>query len=76
MHRYDYNNGITATCYCIDTDECIVDNGGCNQTCINTLGSFNCSCNNGFILLEDGVSCAGIFMRLYIVTDIGCTRSL
>lgn len=44
---------------CIEIDECLIDNGGCNQTCTNTPGSYNCSCNTGYLLLEDQVSCAG-----------------
>ena len=27
-----------------DVDECSVDNGGCDQLCVNTVGSYHCSC--------------------------------
>ncbi len=27
---------------CIDINECLVDNGGCHHTCINTIGSRTC----------------------------------
>ncbi|XP_055910382.1 fibrillin-2 isoform X2 [Eupeodes corollae] len=32
---------------CHDIDECIVNNGGCEQTCKNIPGSFECSCQEG-----------------------------
>ena len=34
----------------------------CNQNCFNTIGSFTCSCNNGYVLDEDGRSCNGMYM--------------
>ena len=43
----------------IDVDECLGVND-CHQICINTVGSFNCSCLDGFILLDDGLLCEGI----------------
>ena len=48
----------------IDTDECLTDNGGCNQTCTNTLGSFECSCDTGFTLAADNLNCEGKEMPL------------
>lgn len=38
---------------CIDINECSVNNGGCQQRCINTPGDFTCSCNVGFELYQD-----------------------
>ena len=45
---------------CADIDECAVNNGGCslNADCVNTNGSFNCSCKNNFY--GDGHVCFGI----------------
>ena len=40
-----------------DNDECLVDNGGCQQVCINTDDSFFCSCNSGFVLKADQQTC-------------------
>ena len=40
-----------------DTNECATNNGGCQQTCINTFGSFRCECNTGFQLRNDGRTC-------------------
>ena len=45
----------------IDIDECATDNGGCQATCTNELGSYSCGCPVGFMLEddEDGESCIG-----------------
>ncbi|XP_038639207.1 tolloid-like protein 2 [Scyliorhinus canicula] len=40
-----------------DKDECSVDNGHCQQECLNTLGSYVCQCRNGFALHENGLDC-------------------
>uniref|UniRef100_A0A914SFM9 EGF-like domain-containing protein n=1 Tax=Parascaris equorum TaxID=6256 RepID=A0A914SFM9_PAREQ len=42
-----------------DMNECGVDNGGCEQLCENTPGSFQCSCKPGYILTYDGKTCEG-----------------
>ena len=31
----------------LDVDECLYDNGGCDQKCSNTIGSYECSCDKG-----------------------------
>ena len=40
-----------------DNNECQVDNGGCQQVCVNTDDSFFCSCNSGFVLKADQQTC-------------------
>lgn len=35
---------------CVDINECSVNNGGCQQKCINSPGSYACSCNIGYEL--------------------------
>ncbi|KAH0616082.1 hypothetical protein JD844_026913, partial [Phrynosoma platyrhinos] len=40
-----------------DKDECSKDNGGCQQECINTVGSYVCQCRNGFVLHENKHDC-------------------
>ena len=42
---------------CIDVNECRTNNGGCSQNCINTPGSYQCSCNAGYFLDGDGTTC-------------------
>ena len=42
---------------CDDDNECLENNGGCQQKCLNNQGSFDCSCNVGFELFtQDGTS--------------------
>lgn len=43
----------------LDINECEFENGGCNQTCSNTDGSFKCSCVSGYTL-ENNIQCIGI----------------
>ena len=40
-----------------DIDECYENSHSCEQVCINRLGSYNCSCNEGFVLASDMRSC-------------------
>ena len=44
-----------------DVDECTTNSDNCDQVCTNTVGAFNCSCNNGFLLNNDGATCDGRF---------------
>ncbi|XP_078667347.1 uncharacterized protein LOC144909159 [Branchiostoma floridae x Branchiostoma belcheri] len=50
--------------FCQDIDECSTMNGGCSHICTNTVGSYNCSCTEGFALDEDGHNCTTICYRL------------
>ena len=34
---------------CTDINECAVNNGGCQRTCVNTLGGFYCDCGYGYV---------------------------
>lgn len=38
-------------------DECAINNGGCQHECHNTLGSYECSCHNGFTLHSNKHDC-------------------
>lgn len=43
-----------------EMDECsLPDNGGCEQHCENTLGSYKCTCEPGYELTADKKSCEG-----------------
>ncbi|XP_053387247.1 uncharacterized protein LOC123541978 [Mercenaria mercenaria] len=46
---------------CIDIDECEVNNGGCDQNCTNTDGSFECTCKSGYrVDSRDSSACKDI----------------
>lgn len=40
-----------------DIDECREGNGGCEQRCVNFIGSYSCTCYHGYSLNADGRSC-------------------
>ena len=42
-----------------DTDECTTVPNICSQECNNTIGSYNCSCEEGYVLESDGYNCTG-----------------
>lgn len=44
-----------------DANECDEENGGCQTGCDNTLGSYECSCDDGFNLSDDEHTCTGTF---------------
>ena len=45
-----------------DLNECDSNNGGCNQMCNNTIGSYICSCGTGYT--QDGFhGCAGELVK-------------
>lgn len=46
-----------AALFLTDIDECVINNGGCQHECKNTIGSYICSCHNGYTLHENGHDC-------------------
>jgi len=40
-----------------DINECLLDNGGCDQNCTNLPGSYTCSCTGSFMLDESRQMC-------------------
>ena len=44
-----------------DIDECEL--GYCNHFCNNTVGSFICSCQDGYALQDDNRICVGKFTQ-------------
>ena len=58
LHGSDY------TPLCSDINECRTDNGGCIQICSNTIGSYQCSCLNGYELANDGHTCSGMLKHI------------
>lgn len=62
-----------------DVDECAVDNGRCNcdpvidegdceATCINSPGMYECSCNDGYFLDADRITCKGmLYLKVTVI---------
>ena len=48
----------------VDINECNVNNGGCEHSCTNTVGSYTCSCNTGY-QLSLGHYCSGNLIENY-----------
>ena len=44
-----------------DIDECRLNNGGCEQNCVNFIGSFFCTCNYGYV--SEGFKCLGKIIK-------------
>lgn len=45
----------------VDFDECTIDNGGCEQKCVNQVASVpQCLCFQGFTLDSNGINCTGM----------------
>ena len=43
----------------LDTDECARNISGCIQNCINSIGSYICSCHPGYDIKDDKRICIG-----------------
>ena len=42
-----------------DVDECLEDNGGCSDDCVDTDGSYHCTCQDGYQVGADLKTCQG-----------------
>ena len=52
----------------VDIDECSIGSYNCdvNANCINTAGSYDCTCKEGFV--GDGHSCSGVLTSTFQMT--------
>ena len=50
----------------LDIDECSENNDNCSQNFSNTIGSYQCSCNDGYTLDSDQHNCNGNILYNYI----------
>ena len=54
----------------IDINECDDDNGGCSQICLNTNGSFECECYNGYDFTENSTTdCIGNVKNFIVMNN-------
>lgn len=49
-----------------DINECLSFNGGCEDQCTNTVGSYTCSCPTGFSLISH-TACQGAVFAILMV---------
>lgn len=54
------------SCFFSDINECLNGNGNCTQLCTNTIGSYSCSCANGYLMQADGRTCIGKLIIILI----------
>ena len=60
--HYTYSNledADNSSDFSTDIDECGTNNGGCEHSCNNTVGTFECYCDSGYRLEENGLNCSG-----------------
>lgn len=50
--------GFSAS-FMVEIDECKTTAHGCEHECVNTLGTYECSCKIGYELHSDGKHCEG-----------------
>ena len=55
--------------YFADINECLPDNGGCDHICVNTDGSFQCSCNTSYVLAVDNKTCINGCKRYTVLQE-------
>lgn len=60
-----------AAVFFTDIDECAVNNGGCQHECKNTIGSYVCSCHNGYTLHDNEHDCKEGGCKYEITTPNG-----
>ena len=75
--RDGFNGDGLAGFGCRDADECAINNGGCDQLCINQPGTFSCDCLEGERLQRDGRTCSAEptcadGLRNQMESDIDC----
>ncbi len=56
-----------------DVNECLLDNGGCEDFCINNDGNFTCSCEIGYSLDINMLNCSDI--NECLINNGGCEHT-
>ncbi len=60
-----------------DVDECLSsDRGGCEQSCINLQGSYECSCLQGYVLGNNDIDCNGEQLIMHLSKEVASTNAI
>ncbi|XP_046571738.1 low-density lipoprotein receptor-like isoform X2 [Haliotis rubra] len=59
---------------CVDVDECSVFPPPCSQTCVNTPGSYRCSCTYGYTLVNGTTCRVQVNSAFLLMTQIGSMK--
>ena len=54
-------------CHYLEIDECTENISGCSQSCVNTAGSYYCSCDIGFEIDADQHTCHGELSSMHTI---------
>lgn len=67
------NEALVLYCmaYLTDIDECGSSATPCQQDCVNTQGSYRCSCYGGYIMLANGTCAGEVFIVLLSCDNLG-----
>lgn len=67
---------ICSVCTEEPQDLCATGDHDCQQVCISTKASYKCGCKDGFTLMDDGRSCSGecvcVYLNLFVQTYKVC----
>ena len=71
LQKQQYGDMIWDHCIIcnVEIDECQDGNSSCEQVCMNTIGSYECTCNDGYRLNRDGLTCSGIANGCHFSVD-------
>ena len=69
---HDFSLKVCAGCtVAIIVNECLAENGDCEQICIDTPDSYYCLCDPGLKLKPTSFECPGIYNLCYVYHDVG-----
>ena len=60
----------------MDQNECAINNGGCEQECINQFNTYECRCLKGFVLKADQRSCKRLPCKHHLKKARGTFQSI
>ena len=58
-----------------DVNECTAETHQCQQVCQNTIGSYMCTCNSGFVLDGDGRTCRGMPKKVIVESKVSLSHN-